>query len=124
MGSIEKKVYSIEQIDEHVVSRAIDYFTKHPQEIGAIIVTTDHYTNVFANKRDSVGIESHSKTPVPFVLWDNVAKDSTTHFSEEDVLQGKYAKPPINHLDLLKLLSLKEEETMIEGIYGTIPKLF
>jgi len=105
MGDFEKKVYSIEQIDKHVVLRVIDYFKRNPAELGSVIVTIDHYTNTYLKKSASNRIESHSIDPVPFVVWNDVYKDDVTHFSEVDMLKGKYAEPPVNHLNLLDFMN-------------------
>jgi len=105
MADIQKKIYSIEQIDKHIVSQVVKYFKKRPKELGGVIVTTDHYTNTLLKAENSNRIESHSTNPVPFVLWNNAEQDNTIRFSEEDVIKGKYAQPPINHMQLLDFFS-------------------
>jgi len=105
MGDIKKKIYSIEHIDKHIVSKVIKYFKKNPLEFGSVIITTDHYTNTFLKNESSGRRESHSIDPVPFVVWNNVYKDDVSHFSEVDMLKGKYADPPINHINLLKFIN-------------------
>lgn len=105
MGDIKKKIYSIEQIDKYIVSKVIKYFKNNPKEFGSVIITTDHYTNTFIKNESSRRRESHSIGPVPFVIWNNVYEDDVSHFSEVDMLQGKYADPPINNVNLLKFIN-------------------
>lgn len=105
MGDFKKKIYSIEQIDEHIVSLVIDYFKNNPNELGSVVVTTDHYTNTPVNNKNSGRIESHSIDSVPFVVWNKQEKDEVSHFSEVDMLKGKYSKPPVNHLKLLDFMN-------------------
>jgi 2,3-bisphosphoglycerate-independent phosphoglycerate mutase len=103
MGDLERKVYSIEQIDSHVVAPVMKYFETHKDELGAVAITVDHFTNHFPRKDDVRRSETHSKDPVPFAIWNDVDRDSTTLFSEEDVVCGRWADP-VNHTELLGLL--------------------
>lgn len=105
MGDIERKVYSIEQIDKHIVGPLITYFETYPKELGGVIVTPDHYTNYFPRKGELHRSETHSKEPVPFVLWNNFDRDNNTLFSEDDAVGGKFANPSINHNGILNLLT-------------------
>lgn len=105
MGDLERKVYSIEQIDKYVVGPVIKYFESHMDELGSIFIAPDHYTNHFTRRGDENRSESHSRHPVPFVLWNNDETDHVTTYSEEDVIVGKYADRAINHLDAIKLMT-------------------
>lgn len=109
MEDLDKKIFSIEQIDRYIVSKIIEYFKDNFKELGGVIVTTDHYTNTITHNplANSINgesrVESHSTHPVPFTLWNNSEKDNVFKFSEDAALKGKYSNPYINHLDLLKL---------------------
>jgi len=104
MGDIERKVYSIEQIDRHVVGPVMAHFEEHPEELGAVIVAPDHYTNHFPRRDDVKRSETHSGHPVPFALYDGHETDAVRTFSESAARRGKYGTSPINHVDLLGLM--------------------
>jgi 2,3-bisphosphoglycerate-independent phosphoglycerate mutase len=108
MGNLELKVKSFEQIDKFIVRPIVEYFQRYPEELGGVMIAPDHYTNHTAVCDDSKRIEAHSSHPVPFVLWNGLERDRTQRFSEDDVLNGKFAKEPINHLDLLRLLGVSK----------------
>jgi 2,3-bisphosphoglycerate-independent phosphoglycerate mutase len=103
MGDIERKVCSIEQIDEHVVGPVYQYFRRRLDELGGVIVAPDHYTNHFPRKDDIRRSETHSAHPVPFLFWNGRDRDENCFFSAADVLAGKNGREPISHTDLLKL---------------------
>lgn len=105
MGDLERKVYSIEQIDQHILAPTIEYFQTYPEKLGGVIVATDHYTNHFPRKDDVYRSETHSMHPVPFAIWNVHKGDEAISYSEEGVTKGKYGGSPISHLDLLKLLN-------------------
>lgn len=110
MGDFQKKVYSLEQIDKHIVFPTVKYFENYPQELGGIIVTTDHYTNTFLGDNNH-RIESHTRKPVPFAVWNGIKQDKTELFSEKDVLKGKYSNNHISHLKLLDFFNLNENNS-------------
>ena len=53
---LDKKIFSLEQIDSKILSRIINYFNENKDELGGILVTTDHYTNLTAIDSSRVGI--------------------------------------------------------------------
>jgi len=95
MGDLERKVYSIEQIDQHIVGPVFEYFQKRPGELGGVIVSPDHYTNHFPRKDDIRRSETHSIDPVPFLMWNGSEVDESNSFSEADVVKGKHGQLPI-----------------------------
>ena len=101
-GKLDKKIFSIEQIDSKIISRLIDYFNKNKEELGGMLITTDHYTNL--NAINSSRLEAHSSHPVPFVIWNSNQVDESTSFSESGCQKGLYGKNIVNHLNILNLL--------------------
>ena len=105
MGLMEKKIFSIEQIDEHIVSQPLHYFKEHPGELGSLVVTTDHYTitqpSAFRN-----GFESHTDTPVPFAIWDALRKDEVVRFSEQAAADGLFGGDVVNHMDFFHVMGV------------------
>lgn len=104
-GKLDKKIYSIEQIDSKIISRLVDYFENHKEILGGILITTDHYTNL--NAINSSRLEAHSSHPVPFVIWNSNQVDDSTSFSESGCQKGLYGKNIVNHLNILDLLYKK-----------------
>jgi 2,3-bisphosphoglycerate-independent phosphoglycerate mutase len=105
MGDFGMKVYSIEQIDRHIARPVVDYFTIHPERLGAVVIAPDHYTNTHPERRQP-RIDVHSVDPVPFAVWNGLDRDSVIEFTEDAVQAGgRYARTPINHLELLPMMA-------------------
>ncbi len=69
-GDIEKKIWAIEQIDKEIVGPLRERLSGR----GRILVLPDH--------RTPISIRTHSREPVPFVLWPG--KGSAGGFSEPE----------------------------------------
>jgi 2,3-bisphosphoglycerate-independent phosphoglycerate mutase len=106
MGNLELKIKSFEQIDKFIVRPLVEYFQSRPEELGGVMIVPDHYTNHTAACDESTRVEAHSSHPVPFALWNNRERDEIQSFSEDAVLNGKFATEPVSHLDLLQLLGV------------------
>ncbi len=102
-GKSKEKIESIESIDSIIVEKVKSYFLSNPEQLGRLIITTDHYTNLIAI--ESKRHEAHSLHPVPFLVWNNNEHDNVNKFSEKDCKGGKYGDIPINHLSLLHILN-------------------
>ncbi len=108
MGNLEMKIKSLEQIDRYVLGPVVEYFQNHLEDLGGIMLVPDHYTNHAAVTSKIRRVEIHSSHHVPFALWNGVERDATRSYCEDSVLEGKYSKEPINHLQLLNLLGVKQ----------------
>ena len=102
MGDLQKKIYSLETSDNKILAPTIDYFKSNPEELGGILVTTDHFTNLHAI--NLYRVEAHSADLVPFVIYDGKNSDDMLHFDEDSALRGHFGEKSVNHLDILKLL--------------------
>ena len=58
-GSVERKVWAIEQIDQHVVGPILEYLRRIPGS--RMMVLADHYTKL--------STRTHAREPIPFALW-------------------------------------------------------
>lgn len=112
MKNREAKIYSIEQIDRHIVGPMREYFLRNPAELGSVMIAPDHYTNLLLEE-SSTRQEAHSLDPVPFALWTANERDRVTRFDEEAVVEGKFGLDPLSHLDLLELLGIKESRARV-----------
>lgn len=74
LGNVEEKVRAIERVDD-VVGMI------HEQFDGVLAVLPDHPT--------PIRIKTHSREPVPFVIWGK-ERDTTTKFSEREAQKGSY----------------------------------
>lgn len=110
MGNLKLKIKSLEELDRDIVRPVVEYFQSHPDELGGVMIVPDHYTNHMAASGDNTRVEAHSSHPVPFVLWNGRERDETRYYSEDDVLVGKYAQEPINHLELLRALGVQSAD--------------
>jgi 2,3-bisphosphoglycerate-independent phosphoglycerate mutase len=108
MGDFDLKVRCLEQIDEHIVRPVCEYFDQHPDQLGGVIVAPDHYTNHAAEERTAGRSGAHSTQPVPFTLWNGRDIDSVERFGEEEAKRGRYGSRPVNHLELLDVLGVRE----------------
>ena len=72
-GSAGKKVWAIEQIDEHVVAPVLERLRLIPHS--RLLILADHYTKL--------STRTHSREPVPFALWGD-GRDGAEAFDEEN----------------------------------------
>ena len=106
MGDLAGKIRSLEMIDKFVIGQIVNYFRFHPEQLGGVMIVPDHYTNLPEHVSGQRRAEIHSIHPVPFALWNGRERDSVRTFSEDTVRDGKYASPPISHLDLTTVLGV------------------
>lgn len=107
MRDRESKIRCIEEIDRHVIGPIVEYFRSRTGELGSLMVTPDHYTNLLLG---STRADAHSLHPVPFVVWNGRDKDGVTRFDEDSVREGRFGAQPISHLDLLRVLGIVKRE--------------
>lgn len=72
-ASAEKKVWAIEQIDEHVAGPVLERLRNLPHS--RLLILADHYTKI--------STRTHAREPVPFALWGD-GRDSSEAFDEEN----------------------------------------
>ncbi|HEX8136908.1 MAG TPA: hypothetical protein VF544_04900 [Pyrinomonadaceae bacterium] len=108
MGDLGMKIKSLELVDHFVLRPVVEYFRQHSEELGGVMVVPDHYSNHLAAAPSRKRIASHSTHPVPFALWNELERDDSRAFSEDDVLEGKYGEAPVSHLELLRLLGVAQ----------------
>ena len=118
MGDLKLKIKSLEQLDKFIVRPIVEYFQDQPEKLGGVMIVPDHYTNYAAAQKPKTRVEAHSGHAVPFALWNGWEHDDTRRYNEDDVLVGKYAQEPVNHLDLLKILGVRTANR--EQVAGTI----
>jgi 2,3-bisphosphoglycerate-independent phosphoglycerate mutase len=104
MGDLELKIRSLEMVDLHIVRLVVEYFERHREELGGVMIIPDHYSNTMAAHISERRILSHSLEPVPFALWNGKDCDVCRYYSEDDAVDGKYGRSPLNHLELLPVL--------------------
>ena len=107
MGSLPLKIQCLEMLDEHIVRPVVQYFSRHREELGGVMIAPDHYTNHSAQGQGSRS-EAHSLEPVPFALWNDREKDHIDHLGEDAARYGRYGGSPINHLELLRILGVAD----------------
>lgn len=79
-GSYERKVQSIEYLDERVIKRVIDKMETAGVDF-RMLVLPDHPT--------PVAIRTHVSDPVPYMLYDSTNKlDKTWNYNEKDAADG------------------------------------
>ncbi|HBL28096.1 MAG TPA: hypothetical protein DD490_14785 [Acidobacteria bacterium] len=105
MGDRQMKIDSLELFDRHVVGPTVAWFQAHPKRLGGVMVAPDHFTNHRLGKGRA---DAHSLHPVPFCLWNGTDRDGVQVFSEDAALHGRLAAAPVSHLDLLRILGLRE----------------
>ncbi|HSS79183.1 MAG TPA: hypothetical protein VLV54_20860 [Thermoanaerobaculia bacterium] len=105
MRDRELKIRCLEAIDRHIVAPVIDYFRARPEELGGVLLAPDHYTNLLIGNTRA---EAHSIDPVPFALWNGRDRDGVAVFTEDAMVAGHYAEPPVSHLRLLTLLGVTD----------------
>ncbi len=90
-GSAEKKVWAIEQIDEHVVGPVLARLRRIPES--RLLVVSDHYTKL--------STRTHAREPVPFALW-GAGKDRAEAWDEENAAAtGRFLEEGWRLADLL-----------------------
>jgi 2,3-bisphosphoglycerate-independent phosphoglycerate mutase len=108
MGDFAGKIRSLEMIDKFIVSQIVNYFRLHPERLGGVMIVPDHYTNLPERGSGQRRADIHSIHPVPFALWNGRERDRVRTFSEDAALAGKYASPPVSHLDLTTMLGVSQ----------------
>lgn len=73
IGDVDLKIKAIEQFDENVVGKVLQYVLKG-KEKHKIFVGCDHAT--------PVTLKTHSEEAVPFVIWGEEKKDECTSYDE------------------------------------------
>ena len=112
MGDLAGKIKSIEMIDRFVMSQIVNYFRVHPEQLGSVMIVPDHYTNLPEHVSGHRRADIHSIQPVPFALWNGRERDSVQSYCEDTACSGKYASPPISHLDLTTVLGVSQLRTL------------
>jgi 2,3-bisphosphoglycerate-independent phosphoglycerate mutase len=101
MRDLNGKIDCLERIDEWIVGPVLRYFQQHMDELGAVAVAPDHYSNIYSydGKRSDI----HSSHRVPFAIWNNRDRDECMRYDETEALRGRYADG-VGHLEFLPLL--------------------
>jgi 2,3-bisphosphoglycerate-independent phosphoglycerate mutase len=115
MGDLEGKIRSLEMIDEFIVREIVSYFRFHPEQLGGVMIVPDHYTNLPESVSGQKRVDIHSIHPVPFALWNGRERDSVSTFSEDAARAGKYASPPVSHLDLTTVLGMSQPRVSVQS---------
>ena len=108
MGDLALKIRSLELVDHFVLRPLVEYFQANSEELGGVMIVPDHYSNHAAVSTAQKRIASHSDQPVPFAIWNQRERDRVQAFSEDDARAGKYGPAPVNHLELLRRLGVKQ----------------
>ena len=118
MNDVDKKVFSIEQIDKYILRP--DTFgscRQIPERLNyVIVVCPDHYTNINLSNFENKRRDAHSIEPVPFILWNNKIKDDVKSFSEKNAQKGYYSGFVYNHMDLLELMNFNRKERNLADV--------
>jgi 2,3-bisphosphoglycerate-independent phosphoglycerate mutase len=109
MGDLAGKIRSLEMIDRFVVGQIVNYFRFHPEQLGSVMIVPDHYTNLPARVSGQRRVDIHSIHPVPFALWNGRERDGVRTYCEDSVRAGKYASPPVSHLNLTAVLGVSRQ---------------
>ncbi len=115
MGDLEGKIRSLEMIDEFIVREIVSYFRFHPEQLGGVMIVPDHYTNLPESVSGQKRVDIHSIHPVPFALWNGRERDGVSTFSEDAARAGKYASPPVSHLDLTTVLGMSQPRVSVQS---------
>ena len=98
-GQLEKKIYSIEQIDEKVVKPIIDTLTAKGEEF-SILIMPDHPT--------PIACRTHVKDPVPYLLYrSNAPFNSTAQKYDEENATATGIKEEVGYKLMEKFLQIK-----------------
>ena len=103
LGDRDLKVASLEAFDRLTVGPGVEWFSRHPEQLGGVMVMPDHYTNHSLGGERS---EAHSLDPSPFALWNGRDRDEVVRFDEDAVLEGRFGREPLGRLQLLDLLGI------------------
>ncbi|MCU1323511.1 MAG: 2,3-bisphosphoglycerate-independent phosphoglycerate mutase 1 [Acidobacteriaceae bacterium] len=104
MVDLQGKIYSLEQIDMHIVAPIVRYFRSNGDEHGGVLLLPDHYSNTVIVQPTGCRRDIHSLDPVPFVLWDGVHSDDRETFCESESCAGAYGHPCLHVSQLMPLL--------------------
>ena len=115
MGDLAGKIKSLEMIDKFVVSQIVNHFVSHPEQLGGVMIVPDHYTNLPESVSRQRRTDIHSIHPVPFALWNGRERDDVRTFSEDTARAGKYASPPIGHLELTTMLGVSQPRISVQS---------
>lgn len=119
MGDLAMKIRSLELVDHFILRPLVEYFQANSEELGGVMIVPDHYSNHAAVSNSQKRIASHSDHPVPFAIWNQRERDASQTFSEDEVLSGKYGKVPVSHLELLRVLGVKQSNYASVSYYGS-----
>ena len=108
MGDLAGKVNALALIDEHITKPVVDYFQHNKEELGGVMIAPDHYTNHAAVTAEAKRSKIHSTHAVPFVLWNGHERDGVQVYSEDAAAAGKYGGEAVSHLELLRLLGVRQ----------------
>ena len=119
MRDLDCKIRCLEQVDRHIVTPVLNYFHRHPERLGGVMVVPDHYSNTLVGPAACLRREAHSLDPVPFALWNGCKSDACVAYSEKHARRGIYAAP-LRSLDLLPLLLSRTPAGVEAGHAGAI----
>lgn len=119
MNDAGKKIYSIEQIDAHILRPVMEYFTAQPGQLGAVCYAPDHYTNINTGPEAINRVDAHSDDPVPFAVWNGTQKDEASRFSEEEIYRLHLSGGIIGHLDLLTYAGVRKSNAPVVKVRYT-----
>ncbi len=77
-GDIEAKIWSIEQIDQHIVGQIVEGLQAQAEPF-RLLVVPDHFT--------PIAKRTHAEGHVPFLLYDSQRPRSSRHLYDESILQ-------------------------------------
>ena len=89
-GSVERKVWAIEQIDQKVVGPVLARLRTISRS--RLMVLADHYTKL--------STRTHAREPIPFTLW-GAERDKSEAFDEANAAQGRFLEQGWRLPDLL-----------------------
>ncbi|MFH1327589.1 MAG: cofactor-independent phosphoglycerate mutase [Candidatus Bathyarchaeota archaeon] len=82
IGDYNLKIKTIEDLDQRLIGRILEYLENHQTDSYTISVLPDHFTPI--SKR------THTREPVPFALYSTAFKegDKVKHFDENSMTKG------------------------------------
>jgi len=113
LGDRDLKIASLEAFDRDTVGPGVEWFLRHPEQLGGVMVMPDHYTNHSLGGGRS---EAHSLDPSPFALWNGHDRDEIVRFDEDAALAGRFGREPLDRLQLLELLGVSRRRQAEEGL--------
>ena len=90
-GRLEKKVWSIEQIDTHIAGPLLERLRHLPDS--RLLILADHYTKL--------ATRTHAREPVPFALWGHECDQSEAFDEENAASTGRFIEEGWRLPDLL-----------------------